>query len=102
MIKGAQKKIVVVRTRESRFFEEAYFVMRRDIPPVCQENSDIVAEANRIVRQSTDRHRRHVIDSALFGASRISKLIAFGIGAFVGGGCATLLFVLMLSPFFAY
>ena len=95
MIKGAQKKIVVVRTRESRFFEEAYFVMRKDIPPVCRDNSDIVAEANRIVRQSTDKHRRQAIDSALLGASRISKLIAFGTGLLAGGGITALLFALL-------
>ena len=91
MIKGAQKKMVVVRTRDSRFFEEAYFVMRRDIPPVCHDSGDIVAEANRIVRQSTDRHRRAGVDSALAASSRISKLFAFGGGALLGASITALL-----------
>ncbi len=46
MIKGAQKKIVVVRTADSRVFEEALFVLRKDI---TMGEKDMVAEANRII-----------------------------------------------------
>ena len=95
MIKGAQKKMVVVRTRESRFFEEAYFVMRKDIPNAVRDSEDIVAEANRIIRQSTDRHRGWGVDSALSGAARMSRLVAFGIGILLGAGVTALLFVLL-------
>jgi hypothetical protein len=28
MLKGAEKRMIVVRTRDSRMFEEAYFVVR--------------------------------------------------------------------------
>ena len=95
MIKGAQKKMVVVRTRDSRFFEEAYFVMRKDIPDTLHNDGDIVAEANRIVRQSTDKRQGAGVDSALRAATRISKLVAFGVGALLGGGITALLFVLL-------
>ena len=52
MLRGAQKQMIVVRTRNSRVFEEAYFVMRRGktSPPVCKE--DMLWEANRIIECS--------------------------------------------------
>ncbi len=52
MIRGAQKKMIVVRTHDSRVFEEAYFVVRpdRDPPP---EESDMLSEAHRIIHRST-------------------------------------------------
>ena len=46
MIKGAQRKMIVMKTAESNMFEEAYFVMRRGVD--CSE-SDMVSEANRII-----------------------------------------------------
>lgn len=52
MLRGAQKQMIVVRTRNSRVFEEAYFVVRRGrtTPPVCKE--DMLWEANRIIERS--------------------------------------------------
>lgn len=52
MIRGAQKKMIVVRTHDSRVFEEAYFVVRpdRDPPP---EESDMLSEATRIIHRNT-------------------------------------------------
>lgn len=52
MIKGAQKQMIVVRTGESPYFDEAYFVLRRDICPKRQERTDILSEADRILRES--------------------------------------------------
>lgn len=52
MLRGAQKQMIVVRTRDSRVFEEAYFVVRRGKTPpaVCKE--DMLFEANRIIERS--------------------------------------------------
>ena len=52
MLKGAQKRMIVIRTRDSRLFEEAYFVMRRDLPDSGAHRSDMLWEANRIVERS--------------------------------------------------
>ena len=46
MLKGAQKKMIVVRTKDSRLFEEAYFVMRKDTPESSRDSGDILWEAN--------------------------------------------------------
>ncbi len=52
MLRGAQKQMIVIRTRNSRVFEEAYFVVRRgqSAPPACKE--DMLWEANRIIECS--------------------------------------------------
>lgn len=58
MIKGAQKQMIVVRTGSSPYFDEAYFVLRRDIHPGQQEKTDILSEADRILRESGGGIRR--------------------------------------------
>lgn len=52
MIKGAQKQMIVIRTGNSPYFDEAYFVLRRDVKPGRQEKTDILSEADRILRES--------------------------------------------------
>lgn len=46
MMRGTQKRMVVVKTAESNYFEEAYFVLRRGCSAA---GSDMVNEANRII-----------------------------------------------------
>ena len=46
MIKGAQKKMIVVKTSKSSVFEEAYFVLRRE--SIASE-ADMVSEASKII-----------------------------------------------------
>ncbi len=49
MIKGAQKKMIVIRTAQSPIFEEAYFVMRGG---QSRDERDMIDEANRIIDAS--------------------------------------------------
>lgn len=51
MIRGAQKKMIVIRTHDSRVFEEAYFVIRRDTDAATGDG-DMLSEADRIIRRS--------------------------------------------------
>lgn len=53
MIKGARKEMIVVRTGNNRYFDEAYFVLREDIQQKGQNNKDILNEANRILADLT-------------------------------------------------
>jgi len=46
MLKGAQKRMIVVKTEDSLLFEEAYFVIRRGADA---KGGSIVEEANRII-----------------------------------------------------
>ncbi|MBR3893923.1 MAG: hypothetical protein IKJ35_02125 [Clostridia bacterium] len=49
MMKGAQKQMIVVRTSDSRYFDEAYFVLRRDVNARREDKSEMISEANRIL-----------------------------------------------------
>ena len=51
MVRGCHRRVVFLRTKDSRFFEEACFFLREDIPP-AEGSADMVDEANRIVRES--------------------------------------------------
>ena len=75
MIKGAQKSMIVVKTTESRLFEEAYFVIRREAKG-CR--GDMVAEADRIISGCVGgRLKRKKLDAA--------RLVCAGIGFACGG-----------------
>ncbi len=56
MLKGAQKRMIVVKTSDSKLFEEAYFVLRHESR---NEESDMVAEANRIIEECGGRKGKH-------------------------------------------
>ncbi len=51
MVRGCHRRVVFLRTKDSRFFEEAYFFLREDVPPT-EGSADVIDEANRIVRES--------------------------------------------------
>lgn len=52
MIKGAQKQMIVLRTGDSRYFDEAYFVLRREVKPRRSSRDEMIREANRILAES--------------------------------------------------
>lgn len=51
MVKGAQKQMIVIKTGDSRYFDEAYFVLRREVKGSRSARQDILAEANRILEE---------------------------------------------------
>ncbi len=55
MIRGAQKRMVVLRTADSEIFEEVYFVLRRSRG---EGEGDIIKEANRIVENAVGHKKR--------------------------------------------
>lgn len=82
MIKGAQKKMIVIRTASSPIFEEAYFVMRGG---QSRDERDMIDEANRIINASgagkQDKKQRRK-DST---RTLIALLCGFMGGSAVGG-----------------
>ena len=82
MIKGSQKQMIVLRTGSSRYFDEAYFVLRREIKTTGRERGDILAEANRILAESGPSSRRCV--------PRIARR---GLWFLLGAACGALLAV---------
>ncbi len=56
MIKGCQRKMIMVKGEQESPFEMAYFVLKSD-PKSCDiDESDILAEANKIVEARTLSH----------------------------------------------
>ncbi len=50
MLKGCQRRMIVVRTGKDTMFDEVYFVLKKDCSDEsCIEESDIICEANRII-----------------------------------------------------
>ena len=84
MIKGAQKQMIVMRIGDSRYFEEAYFVLRREMGCGGPLRDEMVREANRILEESgMDLTRRK---------KRTSRaVLLFVVGLLLGGGVALLL-----------
>lgn len=54
MIKGCERRIIYIRDTGSPVFKEAYFVLRDGAPSVPER--DMVAEAERIIRERTQPH----------------------------------------------
>lgn len=51
MIRGAQKQMIVVRTGDSRYFDEAYFVLRREVDCRARNSDDLLREAEKILEE---------------------------------------------------
>lgn len=85
MIKGCQREMIVLKTRESELFESAYFILRRQKREPA--HADMLSEANRIIggqsRVACRKKRRKKWGIALF----LSGFLA-------GGGIGLLLWLL--------
>ena len=55
MIKGAQRQMIVLRTGGSRYFDEAYFVLRQGANPDRAREPDLLTEAKRILSECESR-----------------------------------------------
>ena len=78
MIKGAQKKMIVIKTDDSTVFEEAYFVVRHSSTAT---RGDMIAEAERIIDESGEKgaKRRKPVPLHLMLAS-----LSIALGGLVG------------------
>lgn len=83
MIKGAQKQMIVLKTSASRYFEEAYFVLKTDLKPNKRDRTDLLTEANRILKES---------ESVRNGKHRPKKgWLWFAFGILLGAAAATVI-----------
>lgn len=89
MVRGCKKNMIKLQRPGSRFFEEAYFILREDAPEGTER--DMVTEANRILERS--------LLSGLRERKKVRLLpyfcFLFG-GMLLGGGVAFLVFFLFL------
>lgn len=98
MIRGAEKRMIVVRTRDSRLFEEAYFVVRPEAERAGREDSDMLREANRILESSMAGGRSESLpfsETAFPSKGLLRGLVWFFLGVLSGGGTVGLLWLLL-------
>ncbi len=89
MIKGARKQMIVVRTGDSRYFDEAYFVLRKELKEQRQDQSDLLQEANRLLNEHTAETRKKIQD-------RLPRWILFAAGILCGALASCLICLLLL------
>ena len=82
-VKGAQRQVVVMRIGESRYFEEAFFVVRLGVARTRTNESEMLLEANRILRECTRGEEKR-------GHPRLRRALWFLLGLAVGAGVAWL------------
>ena len=85
MLKGAQKKMIVIKTSDSEIFEEAYFVVKGGVE---RSQPDMVSEANRIIEGCGEKRRERKSRDM---KALIIPLISFMMGTIFGGGIAILI-----------
>lgn len=103
MLRGSQKRMIVVRTRDSRVFEEAYFVMRRGADRgrtagADTDELDMLWEANRILENSLAKAKGSAVPppQGLPPRRPFSRcLLWFASGLISGGGLVGLLWFLL-------
>ena len=89
MLKGAQKKMYVVKLGQESPFEEAYFVLKRECDAV--PGKDMISEAARIIGQSTGRD----VGEKSVKQRALPMVISFVCGLLAGGGIAALICLLV-------
>ena len=91
MLRGIQKNIIQMRTPNSRFFEEVYFILRAERRKEGTKD-EMLAEANRILSESdTDRRRSKK------GAGRVrGKIYLFFFGLLSGASLVAVAWLAVL------
>jgi len=88
MIKGVQRKMIVVKTDNSNVFETAYFVLRSDSDKSKSDAMDMLSEANRIVNEGNESKKQKREKKKRFG--RFAAFCFFLLGT-VFGTCSSFL-----------
>ena len=52
MVKGCERRVVVYKANDSKYFDEAYFFMKPEVCDKSYKKTDILEEVNRIVKES--------------------------------------------------
>lgn len=82
-VKGAQRQVIVLQTGKNHYFEEAFFVVRREIRNSGCSETAMLSEANRILRES-------MIGEEKRERSRVPRSVWFLLGLFLGVAAALL------------
>ena len=82
MVKGCERRVVIYKCKESKYFYEAHFIMKDGLELGRGKKSDIIAEANRIVGECSfdkskgKKKRQAVFRITIFALSFLSGFLA--------------------------
>lgn len=79
-VRGYQKKVIFLKDTGSHLFDEAYFVVSRKGEEANVEQSDMVFEANRIIKESLENKESRIISQKK--KNKIGFIIPFISGVF--------------------
>ena len=88
MVKGCQKRLIMVPTRGSALFESAYFILRKETELRAPTRDEMLCEATRILKEQTATEKKRPL-------GRKQLLIAFGIGLVLGAAAVGLLLIIL-------
>ena len=80
-MRGYQKKVIFLKDTGSHLFDEAYFVVSRKGEEAHIEQSDMVYEANRIIKESLDDKEMRIRGEG--NKSKADFFVPFFLGAFI-------------------
>ncbi len=84
-MRGYQKRVIYLKNTGSRHFEEAYFILREDADKKTPSGTEMIEEANRIIKENFHKER------CGFVSSKKWYILAF----LIGGVAASLVFSLI-------
>ena len=73
MVKGCERRLVIYKSKNSKYFSEVHFIMKEEVDGKKADRRDIISEANKIVDESTAQHK----NSRNKKRERLSKLLFF-------------------------
>ena len=91
MIKGINKQMVVMRLDGNSIYEGACFILKNEKRGKDEADKDMLAEANRIVLEASERKKRKPKGSRLARFFAACGIFLIGTAA---GFCLSLLFIL--------
>ena len=88
MVKGTSRHVIVVKSPDPRFFDEAIFIVKEDLSP-CRKGgtSDILKEARRVADE-------YIRSTTPTGPGSVLSRLPRGICAALGAAIAALVFFL--------
>ena len=71
MVKGCERRLVIYKSKNSKYFSEVHFIMKEDLDTKKEKRRDIIAEANKIVEEANmqneaGKQKRKKLSNLLF------------------------------------
>lgn len=78
MLKGCQRRIIMVKDTGSRYFDSAYFVIKHDLPQNAA-NSDMLTEAHKMIGAYASNLQPGAVSSQPYADNQVPQIGKKGI-----------------------